>query len=414
MTTTTLSSTPSELALSQYSKDIKDYVSAVKCGDILLKGVVSGNQASDKDSIVCALALAYQLTITKCDKNEVYLPLVACRREDAVMRGETDLVFSKAGVDMNDLVFSDDEATPMLFDKAAGLTLVDHCNADADQFTQQGKDKVVRIVDHHKDEGAHLHVTGWARTIAKDYISEEGELKLVGSVGTIMAQIFLRDREGIAHLSRDGGAVAKLLYSLILIDTQNLDPAIGKTTEQDRASMNVMQHFADGLPSQDDWYQELSAAKTNYERFLGVSAETILRYDFKKFDSADGTISVGIASIPILLKDFVAKENWKAALERNMQEDGYHFYMVMTNVIGRSEEAGTQRQQLFYSKEQGRVADASAFFLNHPDTDYQLQGPLAIPGDPVDVIAYDQMNVTHSRKAVAPTAREFLDKVVGK
>merc|ERR1712238_48000 len=144
------------------------------------------------------------------------------------------------------------------------------------------------------------------------------------------------------------------------------------------------------------------------------SAETILRYDFKKFRSADGTVSVGIASIPILLKDFMAKENWKKALEKRMEEGRFYYFMVLTNVIGRSEEGGTQRQQLFYSKEPGRVADVSAFFLNHPDTDYQLQGPLAIPCDPVDVIAYDQMNVTLSRKAVAPNAQEFLNKVVGK
>ena len=99
----------------------------------------------------------------------------------------------------------------------------------------------------------------------------------------------------------------------------------------------------------------------------------------------------------------MAKENWKAALEKNMKEIGYYFYMVMTNVIGRSEDAGTPRQQLFFSPEQGRVADASAFFLNHPDTDYRLQGPLAIPGDPVEVIAYDQLNATFSRKAMAPS-----------
>jgi len=408
MTTTTLSSTPSELTLSQYSKDIHNYVSAVKCGDILLKGVVSGNQASDMDSIVCALTLAFQLTITNCNPHEVYLPLVACYREEGELRGETVLAFDKAGVDMNDLVFGDDEATPMLFDKAAGLTLVDHCNADA--FTQQGKDKIVRIVDHHKDEDAHPHVIGWARHIAKGHVHKEDELKLVGSAATVMAQVFLSHSEGIAHLSRDGGAVAKLLYSVILIDTQNLDPAIGKTTVQDQASMTVMQHFAtEGLPSQDDWYQELNVAKTNYEKFLDVTADTILRYDFKKFSSTDGTVSVGIASIPILLKDFVAKANWKTALEKKMEEDGCYFFMVMTNVVS-SQGEGTQRQQLFYSKEPGRLAEASAFFLNH-HTEYQLQGPLTIPGDPVEVVAYDQLNVTFSRKMVAPTAIEFLNSV---
>jgi len=409
MTTTTLSSTPSELTLSQYSKDISTYVSAVSCGDIILKGVVSGNQASDMDSIVAALTLAYQLTITKCETNEVYLPLVACRREDSYMRGETVRVFEKVGVKMEDLVFKDDEAMEMLFEKAGGLTLVDHCNANTDQFTQRGKNKVVRIVDHHVDEDAHPDVIGWARNFVKGYVNEDDELKLVGSVGTEIAQIFLSDREGLSHLSRDGGAVAILLYSVILIDTQNLNPAIGKTTHQDMASMNVMKHFTEGLlPSQDEWYDELIAAKTDYDLFLSVTATQILRYDFKKFSSADGKLSVGIASIPLFISDFVAKPNWKEALEKNMKDGGYYFYIVMTNVIS---EEGTKRQQLFFSPENGRVADASAFFLNHPETDYKLQGPIEIPGDPVEVIAYDQLNVTFSRKLVAPTAREFLNSV---
>jgi len=407
MTTPTLSSTPSELTLSQYSKDISTYVSAVSCGDIILKGVVSGNQAADMDSIVTSLTLAYQLTITKCETNEVYLPLVACLREDSILRGETVRVFEKTGVKMEDLVFKDDEAMEMLFEKAGGLTLVDHCNANTDQFTQRGKNKVVRIVDHHEDEDAHLNVIGWARNFVKGYVNED-ELKLVGSVGTEIAQVFLSDREGLSHISRDGGAVAILLYSVILIDTQNLNAAIGKTTDQDMASMNVMQHFSEGLPSQDEWFNELITAKTDYDLFLSVTAAQILRYDFKKFRSADGKLSVGIASIPLLISDFVAKPNWKEALEKNMEEGGYYFYMVMTNVIS---DEGTKRQQLFFSQENGRVADASAFFLNHPETNYKLQGPIEIPGDPVEVIAYDQLNVTFSRKAVAPTAREFLNSV---
>jgi len=402
-----LSPTPSELTLSKYSKDISTYVLAVSSGDIILKGVVSGNQASDMDSIVNALTLAYQLTFTKGKSDEVYLPLVSCDRIDSELRNETVVALDKAGVKMADLVFGDDPLIAMLFEKAAGLVLVDHCNADTDEFTQHGKDKVIRIVDHHNDEDAHTDVKGWARNFAYGYVKEKDH-KLVGSVGTEIANVFLSHLDGISHISRDDGAVAILLYSVILIDTQNLDDSIGKTTDQDIASMNVLKHFTKYLPRQDDWYDQLIAAKTNIDLWLDTTAEQILRYDKKSFSSSDGKLTVGISSILLSIEDFVAKEGWQKALEKKMEEGGYYFYMILTNLIS---DDSTKRQKLFFSKENGRIADASAFFLNNEVTDYKLDGPIKIPGDPVEVIVYNQLNVTHSRKAVAPTAIDFLNSV---
>jgi len=396
----------SKLTLSEYSKSISSSVVAVSEGDTILKGVVSGNQASDMDSIICALTLAYLLTITNCEENETYVPLVACNRDDADLRQETVVALKMAGVEMKDLVFGDDEHVPMLFEKAGELVLTDHCAVD--EFSKQGKDKVSRIVDHHKDLKAHLDVTGWARNIAHGYVGDEKKYKLVGSCGTAVAEVFMNDPNGISLMSRDNGAVAILLNSVILIDTANLSADIGKATNRDIAWQNVTSHFAKGLPSQNDWYKQLQDAKFDIDFWRSTTAEQILRYDFKAFSSTDGKLTVGISSINCSIDDFVAKDGWQDVLSNRTEAGGYHFYIVLTNVITNE---GTKRQKLFFSDKERLVAEASTYFRNSTNPYYQLEGPLEIPGDPVNIIAFNQLNVEHSRKKVAPSAIQYLDSI---
>lgn len=169
-----------------------------------------------------------------------------------------------------------------------------------------------------------------------------------------------------------------------------------------------MSHFAKGLPSQDVWYRQLIDAKTNIDTWRNMSAEAILRYDFKVFTSVDGKLSVGISSILCSVDDFVAKPGWQDALSKKNKAGGYYYYMVLPLLIT---DGGTKtkRQQLFFSDEKGRVADASAFFHKQTDYDYKLKGPIEITDDPVQVIAYDQLNAGLSRKAVGPTSIQFLE-----
>jgi len=399
----------STLTLSEYSKQIKAHVLAVQDGTLHLKSVVVGNQASDMDSICCALTLAYLRTVTQCADNEVCLPLVACNREDSTMRGETVFALKQAGVEMADLVFGDDACVSMLFDKAVAVGLCDHCKAD--DFSQQGAPKIDCIVDHHKDQDAHPQVQGILRKIAEGYIPQKDTKKqLIGSCTSAVVENYLghHAHNGVELLSRDNGAVAIVLYSVILIDTGNLSVDMNKATNRDIAACGITRYFAGGLPSQDVWYQQLIKAKTDIHLWRPMSGEKILRYDFKVFTSTDGTLRVGISSILCTIDDFVAKPGWQEVLSNKTKAGKFHFYIVLCYLI--ADDGSVKRQQLFFSDVKGRVKAASDFFRDTQQVfDYKLTAPLDIPGQPVEVIAFNQLNVGLSRKAVGPTSIDFLN-----
>mmetsp|Transcript_3117 Transcript_3117/g.3512 ORF Transcript_3117/g.3512 Transcript_3117/m.3512 type:complete len:402 (-) Transcript_3117:206-1411(-) len=396
----------STLTLSDYSKQIKAHVLAVQDGTLNLKGVVTGNQASDMDSICCALTLAYLFTMTECAENEVYLPLVACHREDATMRGETVFALHQAGVEMTDLVFGDDDCVSMLFDQATDVVLCDHCKAD--DFSQQGASKVCTIIDHHVDQHAHPQCTGFQRKIAQGHlVKKDAVLQLIGSCSSAVVEFFLALPNGLELIARDKGAVAIVLYSVMLIDTKNMSIEVAKATDRDIAACALTSHLAEGLPSQEVWYQQLSDAKNNIAMWRDMSAEQILRYDLKAFLNDDGTLSVGISSILCSIEDFVAKPGWQEVLSTKTKANGYHFYIVLCHLI--TGDGTTQRQQLFFSDVPGRVAAASDFFRHTKTYDYQYSEPLEIPDDPVEVLAFNQFNKKLSRKAVGPTSIEFLN-----
>ena len=136
------------------------------------------------------------------------------------MRGETVFALKQAGVEMADLVFGDDACVSMLFDKAVAVGLCDHCKAD--DFSQQGAPKIDCIVDHHKDQDAHPQVQGYLRKIAQGHIPQKDTQKqLIGSCTSAVVENYLghHAHSGVELLSRDNGAVAIVLYSVILIDT---------------------------------------------------------------------------------------------------------------------------------------------------------------------------------------------------
>jgi len=267
-------------------------------------------------------------------------------------------------------------------------------------------------VDHHEDQHAHPQVQGILRKIAKGYLTKQGAVQqlrpqLIGTCATAVVEDFLKVPAGVKLLARDNGAVAIVLYSVILIDTANLSHDIAKATDRDMSACGLTSHFAEGLPSQDVWYQQLIDAKTNINLWRSMSAEQILRYDFKAFTNTEGTLSVGISSILCTIEDFVAKLGWQQVLSHKNKAGGYHFYIVLFLLITND---GTKRQQLFFSEVQGRVAAVSKFFRHTQQTyEYQLSEPLIIPGNPIEVIALDQLNVVLSRKAVGPTSIEFLN-----
>jgi exopolyphosphatase len=201
-------------------------------------------QACDADSVVSALTHAFYLNLTRNAASlrgtaHGIVPIVSCSRADYVLRREADWLLSEissniaSGTDeyREHLTFVDDvtaqlgQLRTMAEDGRLSITLTDHNKMDGMLVGQGLDDAVSEIVDHHADSGAHARVTGAARHISFDAAVGRG----AGSTCTLVAERLL-DLSLPLHWD---AAFGRTLLGVILLDTANLDPAAGKTTQQD-------------------------------------------------------------------------------------------------------------------------------------------------------------------------------------
>ena len=214
--------------------------------------LVIGNQASDADSIVSSLAVARALRAgpllgLDVRPGDVVIPVVSMKRADWSMRPETHQLMAEAGLDSRvcsgeRLVFTDDAADGELFASKTLATLAardqlrivltDHNRSDCAALAPHTA-HVAAIVDHHEDLGAHAAVKGGARVVSFD--PTEGVQRGVGSACTLIAQLIAAQPGGAVLLSAHGGQLATLLTGVVLLDTVNMDPKMGKATAEDIA-----------------------------------------------------------------------------------------------------------------------------------------------------------------------------------
>ena len=285
--------------------------------------VVVGNQASDADSIISALVLARALREgaaassssssssssaatpllgLETSAEDVFIPLISMKRADWSMRPETQMLMAEAGLDERAcsgeaLFFADDAGEDDLFGRDAAalrslaasgqlrVVLTDHNRVDCAALTPFAE-HVVAIVDHHEDRGAHSGVTGAARFVSFD--AAPAVQRGVGSACTLVAQLLTAHCPAL--LAAEGGQLATLLAGVVLLDTVNLDPKRGKTTEDDVAALAALTKVRRGAGVPDAnataaLFTRLSAAKTDPAFWSTLSIEQTLKYDLKQYNS---------------------------------------------------------------------------------------------------------------------------------
>jgi exopolyphosphatase len=272
--------------------------------------LVIGNQASDADSIVSSLAVARALRAgpllgLDVRPGDVVIPVVSMKRADWSMRPETHQLMAEAGLDSRvcsgeRLVFTDDAADGELFASKTLATLAardqlrivltDHNRSDCAALAPHTA-HVAAIVDHHEDLGAHAAVKGGARVVSFD--PTEGVQRGVGSACTLIAQLIAAQPGGAVLLSAHGGQLATLLTGVVLLDTVNMDPKMGKATAEDIAALGVLSaaRRAAGVPDVDatgSLFDRLARAKTDAAFWQSLSVEQTLQYDLKQYNSARG------------------------------------------------------------------------------------------------------------------------------
>ena len=122
--------------------------------------IIIGNEASDLDSIVSSIALAFFFNHSEqgIPLDNRYLPILNINRSDLCLRTETTWLFSKlaSNVQLDDLfLFIEDEAVIKLIEHAKknqfSVILTDH-NRLAEHQSKAFQDHITHIFDHHFPE----------------------------------------------------------------------------------------------------------------------------------------------------------------------------------------------------------------------------------------------------------------------
>ncbi|KZV74962.1 DHH phosphoesterase [Peniophora sp. CONT] len=282
--------------------------------------VVMGNEAGDLDSLASAIAYAWYATN---HLQQLTIPLVQIERDDFVLRAENLHALERAGIDPTILLTADEIPLP----SGETYALVDHNKLDA-RFAHVSRpnasgsslghgsspstpapgspfgaeSKVVAIVDHHADEGAHLD--------AKPRIVESA-----GSCASLVTRLFT----AIPNYTIPP-ELALLLLSAITIDTNGLKEG-GKALQVDRdaadwllpqanldESFTIASNDKDGNNRAVRELNDILQSKKNDVAHLDT--RDLLRRDYKEYMlspawAPETTFRAGLATVPRGLKGWL-------------------------------------------------------------------------------------------------------------
>ena len=378
----------------------------------------------DLDSLASSIALAWYMNTVLKDPT---VALIQTSRADLPLRPENLYALELAGLteSTQHLLCSDDiDDVPSSPFPSSLFALLDH-NRLQSRFTQDNSDaKVVAIIDHHEDEGAHQESadprivtvpTGSCASLVARYISER-------SPDTIPEEL------------------ATLLLCAILIDTNGLKPG-GKAEDADReaavylTSCSVLAPGGSVDPSnphEDPRLKDLT--ETLREKKSDVSdldTSELLRRDYKEYTMTpswvrDKTILVGLSSIPIGLDPWVSedKQFWQATeqymTERNLSVLGMLTSFKDDTKLNKHGKPKHRREQLYvvYEGEIEGLADVLFKGLKHSKEldlkkrsladDYHTEVPSAFL-EKYQVKVWKQGNTDASRKITAPLVKQIIE-----
>jgi exopolyphosphatase len=246
------------------------------------KQIVIGNEAADLDSMVSSICHAYYLACKNRAIDHYVAPIMPVPREDFKLRPEAVYVFAKANIMLNDVLFFDEVDFPELMKGDTKLVLVDH-NKLAVSLETYG-DKVVGIIDHHKDEELYSH-------------APIKVIEPVGSTATLVGEELISTASDLVDIN-----IAMLLIGTILLDTVNLDTEAGRVTPKD---VRIVAELLKKFPiDQSEYFEYIQREKFNVSN---LTTTDLLRKDYKEWHW--GTVSCGIASVLLPVEQWGEKDN---------------------------------------------------------------------------------------------------------
>lgn len=359
---------------------------------------------------------------------------------DINLRPEFLALLASTDVKPDSLITLDDlpeqgSRTDKLLPENTRWILVDH-NALQGDLGSQYSDRIGGVIDHHDEEHKVPHDTqnepriiekaGSCTSLVTNYCSVAWDLisSQALSTGAAVAQ---DDARGLvndaAYSSTWDAQIAKVALASILIDTSNLQSK-DKVTKHDIEATAYLEAKVAASPQiskdfkRDTLYQEITKAKHNIGQ---LSIHDILRKDYKQWN--EGSKLLGVSSVVKNIDFLMAKaksedhgeETSQAFLEavNSFEKDrNLDMYAIMTTST--SAEGHFQRE-LFLSATKPNTAEAASKFEQKSTAELGLaewrgSSLLSFTNENSWRKVWQQQELQHSRKRVAPLLRQALGK----
>jgi len=290
------------------------------------------------------------------------------------------------------------------------FVLVDH-NRLLGQYTSIAGPEVVGILDHHEDEGFHLDAN--PRTIKVP----------TGSCASLVATHFRESKAWTPEL-------ATLLLCSIVVDTGGLK-AGGKATPTDHEAAQLLlplsslhntlqiENFEDTL---NPLTEDLLLKKGTVSH---LSNRDLLRRDYKQYQyikgdsSSKSTITVGLSTIPIDLKEWVHKDPNALSLWMKERDIMIHGSLTTFRRVDGKGKSTHRRQQLWILREDVSKKLVKAFW-NSLESSEELEvekmkdfeeklGLGTMEAANLRMRVYKQGNTQATRKVVAPLVKLTIE-----
>lgn len=231
---------------------------------------ILGNQAADLDSTVSACSLSALLD--RINPSKQFSALIQGSPEDWMLKPEIKALFDRAGISGESFFYTDGLTERDYIPRE--VLLVDHNKIDMENIDL----RIAGIVDHHKDQKFYPGLT-------------LRDIRVCGSCASIISRYWEQSGIGLPYPQR------LILAGAISVDTGNLNPEWGKTTELDSEQYNVL---ISGLSVEDKTFIHSLLEIKNDLSHLTLAEQ--LKRDYKKFPS--DSLQGGIASVPLPVSDF--------------------------------------------------------------------------------------------------------------
>lgn len=352
---------------------------------------------SDLDSLCSAIVLAYIRTHTP--PHVLHVPLSNLTRDDLSLRPEMTAVLRHAGLATSDLLTLSD--LPEMESLKANWLLVDH-NAPTGHLRGRPRSEFIGCIDHHADE---------------DFIPKETQPRVVEPCGSCMSLVVEESKNvwkdlikmGVeeSDLTEENSRLSKLALAPILIDTTNLE-AKDKVQPKDTEAVRLLEGLVRDVSfDRTQYFNAIAEVKSDISQ---LSLRDIFRKDYKEWQ--DGEVKLGISSVVQNLDYLIGtasrgQDDFLAEFGRWAEERSLDLASIMTT--SHDDEGNFARELLVWGTD-----DKGKAVLEHLERDVagqlQLQawrdGELDGPGRRT----WRQMNLSASRKQVAPLIREAMGK----